>query len=121
MSSRPAGLGDRWNRRLGGMSTKHMRLDPVQADQDAAAGAERARAAIAAASERIHHPAIKAPEFKCYRVIRRWESEECGEDIGFARTEAEACRLMNREQGWAIVVNPNNRRVAYNFQPMETR
>lgn len=115
MSSRPAGLGDRYNRSMSGMSTKSMRMDAAQAEQDAAAGAERARADV---TERVYHPAIKAPEHKCFRVVRRWKNEEYGEDIGYRRTQGEALILMNRELGWARVVNPNGKPIAFNGQPM---
>ena len=121
MSTRPAGLGDRWNRSLSDMSTRNMRMDPTEADQDAARGAEQARVTLAAASERVHHPAIPAPEHKCYRVLRRWKGDEFSECIGFRRTEAEALILLNKELGWAIVVDANGKRVAHNFQPMTER
>jgi len=117
MSTRPAGLGDRFNRRLSGINTRQLRMDAGQAERDAAAGAERARTVEAAVMTRIYHPVIEAPEFKCYRVIRRWKGED-PEDIGFSRDQATAIALMNRELGWAIVLDPQGKRIAHNWQLM---
>lgn len=94
---------------------KRMRVDPAPAHVATCAPAPPP------AIVRVHHPAIKAPEHKCYRVIRRWKGEDFGECIGFSRTEAEALFLLNKELGWAIVVDPNEKRSAFNFQPMTSR
>lgn len=93
----------------------------AQIDRESAARQEAERVRQAESLKRIHHPAIKAPEFKCYRVIRRWQDEEYGEDIGFSRLQAEALMVMNREQGWAIVLDPQGKRIAWNGQTMEAR
>lgn len=113
----------RFNHKLGGMSTRNLEatVDRVAIDADVQARAERAKAEDVALMTRIYHPAVKAPEHKCYRVIRRWKGEAFGEDIGFRRTETEAVLLMNRELGWAIVIDPNGRRKAHNFQAMTER
>lgn len=76
---------------------------------------------VPAPPERTYHQAIKTPEHRCYRVIRFWKGEDFPEDIGYFKTETEAFRLMNRELGWAIVVNPNHKRIAFNYQPMTSR
>lgn len=69
---------------------------------------------------RIHHPVLKAPQRKCYRALRFWKGEAYGEDIGFG-TKDQALAILRRELGWAIVVDPNGKRIAYNWQPLEVR
>ena len=69
---------------------------------------------------RIHHPVLKAPQRKCYRALRFWKGEAYGEDIGFG-TKDQALAILRRELGWAIVVDPNGKRIAYNWQPLEAR
>jgi len=73
--------------------------------------------------ERISHPAIKAPEYKCFRVLRRFKTAEGldFEDIGKVKTVAAALEISIHEIGYAVVLDPNNKQVSYNGQPMETR
>lgn len=104
----------------------HMHRGVLSADETAQIAQEQARTRAlrerhAAPAERIHHQAIKAPEHKCYRVVRRWKNEEYGEDIGWLGTYEHALWVMNRELGWAIVLDRNGKRIGHNFQPMETR
>lgn len=125
MSPRPAGLGSRWNRRLGHIDTRNLdaRVDPWLVAADVEAGAERARAADVAALTKVHHPAVEAVEWKAFRVIRRYRQhgDIQSEDIGGFRTEAEALALCNRELGWAMVLGQDGKRKAWNGQTMETR
>ncbi len=82
---------------------------------------EAARTRQAKPRERIYHPAIKAPEHKCYRVLRQWKDSPWREDIAACKTELQAWAVLDREKGWAIVVDPNGKRVAHNGQPMTER
>lgn len=108
--------------RLNAIRQTSLSADEIAAiDRESAAAVDAARAKFEAEIARVHHLAIKAPEHKCFRVVRRWKDEEYGEDIGFFRTSVEACRLMNRELAWAIVIDPNGKRSAHNFQPMTHR
>src|SRR5258708_6677905 len=75
-------------------------------------------------SARIHHPVIKAPEYKCYRVLRHFSSASGVlqfEDIGASHSLGDALAISTREQGYAIVVAPTGNTVCYNGQPLETR
>jgi hypothetical protein len=107
------------------MSTRNLD-DLVDRDQlaaDVAAGQADARARDAQLFERVSHPAIKAPEYKCYRVIRRFKVNGVVEfeDIGAFKTMEPALAMIRREQGWASVSDLNGKRIAYNWRPMETR
>jgi hypothetical protein len=72
---------------------------------------------------RIHHPAIPAPEFKCYRVVRYYKQHDLVEveTIGWSRLPTPALQLMGCEIGKARVLDPNGRIFSDNGMPMESR
>jgi hypothetical protein len=110
-------------RRTGWDFGPHMETDHAQAERDAAAGRERAIAAERAASERIVHPVVAAPERKCFRVIRLFLNHGAVgiEDIGFAATAAPALAISTREQWRAQVLDPDGRIYSDNWRHMERR
>lgn len=73
--------------------------------------------------QRVVHPAIPAPEYKCYRVIRQYKANGRVEveTIGAFKREADALQFINTEVWWAAVLDLNGKRLALNWQPMETR
>lgn len=79
--------------------------------------------APAPAIVRIHHPAIPAPEFKCYRVVRYYQQDGLvqSETIGWSKLPTQALLLIDREIGKARVLDPNGKPFSDNYQPMETR
>lgn len=72
---------------------------------------------------RIVHPTVKAPEWKCWRVVRLFtkQGEVCLEDIGSFGGVVDAVRMLSREQGKARVLDPNGKVYADNYQPLEAR
>lgn len=110
-------LPNRWNQERGTWSRKFMDTSP-----EALATAPPLPPTPAPIG-RIHHPAITAPAHKCYRVIRRFlvNGGLQFEDIGAVRTFGEALTISIREQGYAVVLDPNGKHRSYNGQPVETR
>lgn len=113
---------DRWNRRHGFWRTREVDASVVAlATRAAEDGVAAARAAQVRA--RVHHPVTKAPEWKCYRVIRRFtvHGELCFEDIGSCKTHGEALAISTHEAGHAVILDPNNKTLGTNGQPIEAR
>lgn len=73
--------------------------------------------------ERRHHPTIQPPERKCFRVVRRYRrnGEFEVEDIGAFSAAAPALQLLARELGNAVLLEPNGKPSAQNWQPIEIR
>lgn len=78
-----------------------------------------------AAFERIAHPAIASPSFKCYRVIRRFLIGDTHldsiEDIGTFREPVRALAMLQQEEWRAQVLDPNGRVIGDNLRTMERR
>jgi hypothetical protein len=72
---------------------------------------------------RVHHPAIPAPSYKCYRVVRDFMMGDIlrMETIGAFKTADPAMAMLQREKGRARVVDPNNKVYSDNLQPTERR
>lgn len=72
---------------------------------------------------RIHHPVTKAPEYRCYRVVRHFRRDDCVEfeDIGAFKDPLPALRMLDAELGRARILDPNGRVYSDNLQTMETR
>ena len=126
MSHRPAGLGDRWNRRLGWTNTRHLsdRVDPAALEQEVTSGAAAAAVAEAQCREKVEHPVIEHPVYTTpYRVTRRFKTRDGvqTELIGETKTENEARRIANREKWAAFVTDSNGRMVYFNWHDMENR
>ena len=75
------------------------------------------------APPRWAHPVQKAPERKCYRVIRMFRQRGTFEfeDIGAFVEAGNALRMLDREIGKARVLDPNGKVYSDNWQPIETR
>jgi hypothetical protein len=99
-----------------------MRVEP-EAVQQSVAAARTVVQTQDAISRRYHHPAIDPPERKCYRVIRRYSlnGELQFEDIGAFNSLGNALSMSTRELGYAVILDPNNKQVSYNGQPLEER
>lgn len=87
--------------------------------------AKRATAPIEEAPTlaRVRHPVIKAPQYKCYRVIRHFRQGGWTqfEDIGAFYSAVDAALMLAREEGNARVLDPRGKVFADNFQPIEER
>jgi hypothetical protein len=122
MSARHHPALQRYNHKLGGLNTRHLddRVDRDAVAAETQAGIARARARLAEATQRRFHPAVPAPEHKCYRVIRRFTRNGTMdfEDIGATKTLGEALAISIREQGYATILDPNGKPASYNGQPM---
>jgi hypothetical protein len=76
------------------------------------------------APERIHHPAITAPAYLCYRVVRRYRQRGGFtevEDIGAFHSPLQAADMLAKEIGRAQVLDPRGKVWADNLQPIEER
>lgn len=75
--------------------------------------------------ERIAHPAIASPAFKCYRVIRRFLIGDTHidsiEDIGTFRDAWRALAMLQRETWRAQVLDPQGKVIGDNLRTMERR
>lgn len=107
----------------GNSDLKFMKTDAEQADRDSQAMRARVEAQMERERTKVVHPAIKAPEHKCYRVIRRYLLHDHIqiEDIGAFSRALGAYDMARKEQGNAIIVDPNNKTIHNNAQPIEVR
>jgi hypothetical protein len=105
---------------FGNSDLRHIRPVLDAAERAVHVGIASAREA---ARQRFHHPATAAPERKCFRVIRRYtvNGELRFEDIGAFATLGNALSMSTREQGHAVILDPNNKTVSVNGQPIEER
>jgi len=111
------------SRRRPGISRSHGKLGWMSKHLDVSAGpatTATCQPVPSPAIVRVHHPAIKAPEYKCYRVLRRFllDKEMAFEDIGAFKGLSAALILSSREQGFAVVLDPNGKQVSWNGQPI---
>jgi hypothetical protein len=120
MARRRAGI-NRWNKRLGIWMSR--RRADTDARRDQALEAERAEAA-AAAPTKVHHPAVRAPFQKTWRVVRYYRQHDQIqiEDISpGSRVAGPALLIMARELGRARVLDPDGKVHADNLRPIEDR
>ena len=115
------------SRRRPGISRSHGALGWMSPHLDVSAGPATVATVRPAppAMVKVHHPAVKAPEWKCYRVIRLYRRSGQAltdfEDIGRFKTHGAALVCLNTEDGCARVLDPNGRVLADNFRQIETR
>jgi hypothetical protein len=107
------GVTNRWNHERGTWTSPdaYANLPPYQAPT------------ATATLERIAHPVVEAPAFKCYRVIRLFmlQGHLQIEDIGFGSTPGQAMSIATHEQWRCQVLDPNGKVYSDNWRTMERR
>jgi hypothetical protein len=113
---------NRWNKRLGIWMARR-RADVDERRDQGALEAERA-AAAAEAPTKVHHPAVRTPYRKTWRVVRYYRQHDQIqiEDISpGSRVAGPALLIMTRELGRARVLDPDGKVYADNLHAIEDR
>ena len=109
------GMSNRYSHKRGSWMSKDAG-HYAQADRDY-------KPAVITLPEKVAHPVVKAPQHKCYRVIRLYVMSDgylSFEDIGYG-TEREAMDILGSEKWRAQVLNPDGCHHADNWLSMEKR